>query len=241
MMSPRDAMMIRCPSCKTPLDHDVFDLHRGGWVRCSSCGHDWLEGKAVDVLVEPNPIPATYRHSGLPDVDLQQLVSASLLAQETFQLRRKRRRAVAAAWIGLALFALSPAAVAITVPETVVAAAPAAIGFYDWLGREVNIYGLEIRKVEMQHLMLEGQRIIAIRGELVNVSGTDRRIPWLRFGLKSAEHKEVYQWQLDTESRPLRPGESKSFITRIASPPEAASTVEIRFARAEEISSNATP
>jgi hypothetical protein len=59
--------------------------------------------------------------------------------------------------------------------------------------------------------------------------------------LKSAEHKEVYQWQLDTESRPLRPGESKSFITRIASPPEAASTVEIRFARAEEISSNATP
>ena len=126
-------------------------------------------------------------------------------------------------------------------PERVVAAVPATIGIYDWLGREVNIYGLEIRKVEMQHLQVDGQRIIAIKGEILNVSRTDRRIPWLRFGLKSAEHKEVYQWQLDTESRPLRPGESKGFITRIASPPEAASTVEIRFARAEEIRSNAKP
>jgi hypothetical protein len=232
-------MIIRCPSCKTPLDHDVFDHHRGGSVSCSSCGHHWLEVKAVEVLEEASPTPS--RHSRLPDVDLQHLVSASLLAQEAFQLRRKRRRIAAAAWIGLALIALSPAAVAITLPETVVAAAPAAIGFYDWLGREVNIYGLEIRKIETQHLEVDGQRIIAIRGELVNVSGTDRRIPWLRFGLKSAEQAEVYQWQLDTESRPLRPGESKSFITRIASPPEAASTVEIRFARAEEISSNTAP
>jgi hypothetical protein len=235
-------MIIRCPSCTTPLDHQAFDLHRGGLIRCSSCGHDWFEGKAVEVLVEPAPpIPSSPRHSAVPDVDVQQLVSASLLAQEAFQLRRKRRRAAAAAWIGLVMFALSPAAVAITVPERVVAAAPAAIGIYDWLGREVNIYGLEIRKVEMQHLQVGGQRIIAIKGELLNVSGSDRRIPWLRFGLKSIEQKEVYQWQLDTESRPLRPGESKSFVTRIASPPEAASTVEIRFARAEEISSNATP
>jgi len=45
-------------------------------------------------------------------VDVQHLVSASLLAQEAFQLRRKRRRAAVAAWIGLALVALSPAAVA---------------------------------------------------------------------------------------------------------------------------------
>ena len=83
--------------------------------------------------------------------------------------------------------------------------------------------------------------MIAIKGEVVNVSGTDRKIPWLRFGLKSVEHQEVYQWQLDTESRPLRPGEAKSFVTRVASPPETANTVEIRFARAEEISSNAAP
>jgi hypothetical protein len=234
-------MMIRCPSCTTPVGHHVFDLHRGGLIRCSACGHDWLEGKAVEVLVEPSPIPVPSRHSAVPDVDVQHLVSASFLAQEAFQLRRKRRRAAVAAWIGLALVALSPAAVAFTVPERVVAAVPATIGIYDWLGREVNIYGLEIRKVEMQHLQVDGQRIIAIKGEILNVSRTDRRIPWLRFGLKSAEHKEVYQWQLDTESRPLRPGESKGFITRISSPPEAASSVEIRFARAEEISSNARP
>jgi hypothetical protein len=123
----------------------------------------------------------------------------------------------------------------------VVSVAPAAIAFYDWIGREVNIYGLELRKVELQHLLVGDQRVIAIKGELLNVSGTERKIPWLRFELRDGGNQEVYQWQLNTESRPLRPGEAKSFVTRIASPPQAAETVEIRFARADEMGSNTVP
>jgi len=211
-------------------------------INCPSCGHGWLEGKAVEIPAEAiRSLPVSLEHPAVADAEIQQLVAASLQAQEAFQLHRKRKRAVVGAWMGLLVLALSPAAIAVTVPEQVVATAPAAIGLYDWLGWEVNIYGLEIQKLEMQHLLAGGQRVIAIKGELVNVSGTDRRIPWLRFGLRSTENKEVYQWQLDTEARPLRPGETKSFITRIASPPEAANTVEIRFARLDEIGSNTVP
>ncbi len=32
---------------------------------------------------------------------------------------------------------------------------------------------------------------------------------------------EVYTWTLDTGARPLRAGESTSFVTRVASPPES--------------------
>lgn len=211
-------------------------------VRCPACAYDWLEGKAIELSAEPvRPTILPGEVSGTADPDIRQLVAASRQAQETFLLRRKRKRAVAAAWLGLELAAVSPVLVALAFPEKVVSAMPAAMAFYDWLGRDVNIYGLKIRQVDIQHLMVNGQKVIAIKGELVNVSDRDRKIPWLRFGLKSGDNSEVYQWQLDTASRPLRPGEAKGFVTRVAAPPETASSVEIRFARANEIGSNASP
>jgi predicted Zn finger-like uncharacterized protein len=236
-------MIIRCPSCTARFDRNLLALEdEGGMVSCPSCGHDWLEGRVIEVSAEPSrATQVTIDHLGAPETEIQHLVSASLLAQETFRRRRKRRRAAAAAWLALAIFAVSPATIALAVPDRVVAAAPAAISFYDWLGWEVNIYGLEIQGVELQHLLVSGQRVIAIKGEVVNISGSERKIPWLRFGLRASDSSEVYKWQLDTESRPLRPGEAKSFITRIASPPETASSVEIRFARADEIGSNSVP
>ena len=71
----------------------------------------------------------------------------------------------------------------------------------------------------MQHLLVEGKQVISIKGEIANVSGGSRKIPWLRFGLTDNGRTEVYNWQLDTNARPLNPGESTNFVTRIASPP----------------------
>ncbi len=146
-----------------------------------------------------------------------------------------------AAWFGLAMFACTPAVYAVTFPEQVVKAAPITATIYEWMGQRVNIYGLEIRKVEMQHLLVEGKRVISIKGEIANVSGGSRKIPWLRFGLTDNGHAEVYNWNLDTNARPLSPGENTNFVTRIASPPETASNLEIRFARADEIGSSSKP
>lgn len=224
--------MIRCPSCSSQVELHLAD---DGLAHCPACGHGWLEAKAVEPLRLTPPVSDRLDP---PEGEIQQLVSASLLAQEAFQFRRRRRRATIAAWLGLALVAASPAAIALTLPDKVVAAAPATIGLYNWLGKEVNIYGLEIRKVELQHLIAGGQKVIAIKGELQNVSTGERKIPWLRFGLRSGTEQELYQWTLDTGQRSLRPGESRNFVTRVASPPEAADTVEIRFARPDEIGSN---
>lgn len=236
-------MIIACPSCTTRLD---LPAHRregdAGIIRCPSCGHGWLEASAIEIAAEPAlTVPLAIENQSLPDTEIQHLVLVSRQAQKAFDLRRRRRRSVAVAWLSLALLSVSPAAIALAVPEKVVAALPSTIGLYDWLGREVNIYGLEIRGVELQHLLLEGQRVVAIKGSLVNVSGINRKIPWLRFGLLSGDRTEVYHWQLDTQSRPLKPGETTNFVTRIASPPETARMVEIRFARADEIGSNAMP
>lgn len=173
--------------------------------------------------------------------DLARLVDAARFARKGFDAARHQRRKRVAAWVGLGVIATAPLLGAVAYPEQVVAAVPATIAFYDWIGHDVNIYGLEIRAVDLQHLMVDGKKVIAVKGELSNVSQTVRKIPWLHFGLRSKDDAEVYSWTLDTEVRPLKPGETTSFVTRLASPPETARNLKIRFARADEIGSNAAP
>jgi hypothetical protein len=170
-----------------------------------------------------------------------QIMQSAREAQTMFQVHRRTRRMQLAAWTSIAALALAPMVGAAAFPEQVVAILPASIQVYDLVGQDVNIYGLEIRQVDVQNLIVDGRKVIAVKGELANVSTHVRKIPWLRFGLRSSENAEVYHWTLDTEVRPLKPGESTSFVTRLASPPEAAENMEIRFARADEIGSNTSP
>lgn len=190
-------------------------------------------------------VPGTSDSRNFPqeriDPDICRLLAAGRQAEAEFNDRRKHRRKQLAGWLGLALLALVPALLIATMPERVVAVLPSAAALYQTVGSRVNVYGVEIRSVDVQNLLLDGQRVMSIKGEIVNVSPINRKIPWLRFGLRRTDGGEVYHWQLDTEARPLRPGETTSFTTRLAAPPETASRIEIRFAHADEIGSNTGP
>jgi predicted Zn finger-like uncharacterized protein len=233
-------MIIRCPSCATRIDVPSSHLDADGiMIKCSVCGHGWLEGHAVEIHHDPiQTLPAIAENRFEASSEIRRLVDATHNAQEQFEARRRKRRAALAAWLAFAAAVASPPALAFALPELTVKIAPASIVLYDWLGRDVNIYGLDIRNVDMQHLQTDGTRVLSIKGEIANTSLDVRKIPWLRFGLKDQASAEIYTWQLNTNARPLNPGESTSFVTRIASPPESAREVEIRFARLNEISSN---
>jgi len=230
-------MIVHCPSCSSRNDIPVLTAAGAATVvDCVDCGHDWIEGSALPAVVEARAEAAGRAPASEPEA--RQLVEAARAARRVFEVRRRRRRTRQAAWAGLGALALAPLAALAAFPDQAVTAVPASIRIYDWAGLDVNIYGLEIRQVELQHLIVDGRQVIAVKGELANTSSGVRKIPWLRFGLRSKDNAEVYHWTLDTQARPLRPGESTGFVTRLASPPSAASNIEIRFARADEIGSN---
>ena len=238
-------MIIRCPACSSRCELPSAAPGAGGTlVDCPSCGHDWIEGTALD-----GPVNATMTALATAPVEpasksapeFFRLLEAAKSARKEFAILRRRRLCQAGAWGGLALLSLSPVFGAYAFPEQVVSAFPASMALYDWLEQDVNIYGVEIRQIDLQHLLVDGKNVIAVKGEITNVSSSTRKIPWLRFGLRAKDHAEVYHWTLDTEARPLKPGESTSFVTRLAAPPETARNIEIRFARADEIGSNTFP
>ncbi len=67
-----------------------------------------------------------------------------------------------------------------------------------------------------------------------------RRAPGLRFELLDQQGRRVYAWTLPAIApRPMKPGETTPFVTRITSPPLAAASVKIGFAPREELALNA--
>lgn len=235
-------MIVRCPSCSSRRDIPALEPASGGTlVDCDDCGHDWIEGMALPAAIGQRSRQVAAPGPALAWPTAHQIMQLAREAQTMFQFHRRTRRLRLAAWTSLAVLALAPLGGAATFPEQVVAVFPASARVYGMVGHDVNIYGLEIRQVDVQNLIVDGRKVIAVKGELANVSAQVRKIPWLRFGLRSGDNAEVYHWMLDTEVRPLKPGESTSFVTRLASPPEAAANMEIRFARADEIGSNASP
>lgn len=223
-----------------PAHHGAAD---GSLLRCASCGHSWIEGRAIEVAT---PVPGrqlapVIDHGPEPDAEIRRLVEARREAQETFAAQKTARRRRMLTWGSFAAAAVAPLLAVVLLPDAVVRLLPGAAPAYAAAGQEVNIYGLELRRIEMQHLNDNGAIVIAIKGEIANISSSDRKIPWLRFALRDAVAREVYSWTLDSGARPLRAGEITNFVTRVATPPAAAERVEIRFAHADEIGSNTAP
>jgi len=236
-------MIISCPSCTTRYNFPEERLSSDSMaISCAACGHSWVESRAIEIVdVSPRKVPAVIEHGFEPDSEVKRLVEASRIAREAFAVKRRQRLGRLRGWAILGACVLAPVAAAASFPEAVVGIAPVTVRAYDAMGYSVNIYGLEVRRVEQQYAIVDGVRVLTIKGEVSNVSNSIQKIPWLRFGLKDGQQSEVYNWTLDTGARPLRAGESTNFVTRVASPPETAKNLQIRFAHRDEIGSNPSP
>lgn len=235
-------MIMCCPSCSTRNNLNPRQAEGSLAISCRSCGHRWKEVDtldAIDVTDIPNRnLPRVINHDDAPEFEAGRLVELSRVAQEQFATEQAARASRMRNWAMFGLFLCAPLFAAALMPETVVQAAPISIRAYEALGYDINVYGLELRRVERQHVIVGGARVLAVKGDISNISDDTRKIPWLRFALVGPSGEELYTWNLDTGARPLRPGETTGFVTRVAAPPEAAQNLQIRFARSEEIGSN---
>ncbi len=232
-------MIVSCPSCTTRYDLGHQARDDALTLTCRRCGHHWKEYPVLDVVpVSSSRSLQVIEHEPEPDLDVAHLVEAAKSARIQYATKRALRFKKLGGWASLGVCALLPFIFALVAPEATVMAAPMTAKFYQKLGWTVNIYGLDIRRVEQQNKNIDGQHILMVKGEISNSTNDVRKIPSLRFVLNDADGKELYSWTLDTTSRPLRPGETTAFSTRIAAPPELANNLQIRFAHIGEISSN---
>ena len=202
------AMIVCCPSCETNYRLPGMPAAGAFAMTCRNCGHRWKEMEmieAIEVIDTPSRnLPTVIEHEEAPELEARRLANLARQAEERFAAARIFRQRRTRNWLFFGAFAIAPFLTAALLPETVVGAVPVSFKAYQALGYDVNIYGLDVRRVERQHAIVDGKRILTLKGDISNISSETRRIPWLRFALIDAAGKELYSWTLDTGSRPLR-------------------------------------
>ena len=230
-------MIVHCPTCSTRHVMPEARLSGGSiTITCKTCGHRWTEVETIDVEEVPQRnLPRVIEHGDMPELEARRLAEIAREAERRYREANVRRQRSLRNWIAYGVFFLAPVATALLFPEQVVSAAPVTLKAYQRLGYDINVYGLDIRRIERQHAIVNGTRVLSVKGEILNISGDTRKLPWLRFALEDDGGKELYSWTLDTAARPLRPGETTTFTTRVQAPPETSTHLKIRFAKADEI------
>jgi hypothetical protein len=145
--------------------------------------------------------------------------------------KRKLPPAVAIGWGALALLLIMLAALVALAPKTVVSVLPGAARLYALMGKPANTGGLAIQNVNSAWSDADGQRVLQVTGEIVNLTRNEVGVPTVVVALQDKTGKELSQFT--TKVLPLGAGAKSPFMVQIPSPPENVSSLKVRFAKAD--------
>lgn len=115
----------------------------------------------------------------------------------------------------------------------VVRAAPQLAAVFETLGMPVNVRGLSLTSIE-SGLVEEGQsRFLVVEGDITNITKGVAPMPPIEVAVKDAGGQTLYTWTTDPPRPNLEPAELVRFRARLAAPPEAGKSVQVRFVSAK--------
>ncbi len=245
-------MRITCPSCSTSYDVDgsLFgDQDRP--VRCTNCGHQWIQARIADPSAEPAPPPPAYPAAdpsayappppeeaaaadpapAEPD-DIPYPDPISEVYSDPVAVAGARETGRRGLWISLvAVGAIVIVLLGLAVARgPIVSLVPGLAGIYalaglgETLGAGLRIdLGLPTREDEGD------AKWIQVKGSITNVSDARRMVPVIRISLADAAGNEVRHLDVLPAKDELAPEESFEFTGRFDNPPPTARRADVRF------------
>lgn len=235
-------MILTCPSCSTRYTVDEAKFPAAGrTVRCAKCGHSWHQQAEPlpqpDTAADPvsaaeQPQPEEVQASDPFTVNTNAARMPLSYPAETPRAPLGPRLAVVAGWVGLIAVVLLIVAAAVRYRQDIAVIWPQSAGVYSSLGLHVNATGIDFRDVDYRRENEDGQVVLAVSGNIVNVAKRELPVPQtVRVTLSDASKRELYHWTFKPNATVLKPGQSVPFTTRLSSPPAAARNLEVRFAK----------
>ncbi|HXF86902.1 MAG TPA: DUF3426 domain-containing protein [Xanthobacteraceae bacterium] len=111
----------------------------------------------------------------------------------------------------------------------IVQIAPQMASFYAAIGLPVNLRDLVFRDIRTFNETRDGVSTLVIEGVIASTGRTPVEVPRLRLALRDATRQEIVTWTAAPEQSKLAPGETLSFRSRLATPPEHGHDVVVRF------------
>lgn len=237
-------MILTCPSCDTrySVDGSKFPA-TGRMVRCAKCGHSWhqqgeppaqSEAAADPVGADEQPLPIETQTPAAEPFTVNTNTARVPLSYPPEQPRAPLgpRLAVVAGWAGLIAVVLLILVAAVRYRQDIAVIWPQSAGVYSAVGLHVNASGIDFQNVDYRRENEDGQVVLAVSGDIVNVAKRELPVPQtVRVTLSDASKRELYHWNFKPNATVLKPGQSVPFTTRLSSPPAAARNLEVRFAK----------
>lgn len=223
-------MILTCPACATRYLLDTRALGtRGRNVRCARCAHSWYElppkretddaagqapadGEPLQGAQTPRPIP--------PGSNLPALIGAH------------RRRQGPLGWLALAVVVAAGSTAAIGYRERIVEAWPPAGRLYAVLQLPTAASAeaaFNVRNLASRRSLRDGQPVLTVSGQVVNLGATPRSVPPLHLALKDGEARALKEWRERLPGGLLAPGQAVPFRIELADPPESAVSLSVSF------------
>jgi predicted Zn finger-like uncharacterized protein len=234
-------MILTCPACDTRYQADEAKFPPDGrMVRCAKCGHVWHQPGPV-ATPEPDvaaiaPEPQAQMRASAPEPDpIFSSIRAFAPKGEAPPLEREpiawgAMLGVAAGWIALVAVVLVIGYSAVKYRQEIAMIWPQSAGVYSSLGLKVNNRGIDFAHVDYHRESEDGQVVLAVTGTIVNDGNRELPVPQsVRVTLSDASNHELYHWNFTPNVQTLKPGQSATFLTRLSSPPAAATHLEVRF------------
>lgn len=151
-----------------------------------------------------------------------------------------KKRSARTRWALGAVCALALVSLTLGGRERLVAKVAGADRVFAAIGLPVNLSGLEFRNVASRVAEIDGRKVLAVTGDLVNIRTASVSAPAIRITARGADGRALYVWTTNASSAKLAPGETASFRTRLAAPPEDARDVLVAFAEPLQLASAVT-
>jgi predicted Zn finger-like uncharacterized protein len=132
--------------------------------------------------------------------------------------------------LALGLAGAGLAAALVVWREPVVRSLPATAAAYAAIGLAVNPVGIEFVGVRSRVAQQAEGRVLTVEGQIVSQSASDRPVPPIEVLIRGGNRQVIYRWNAEPPRPVVKPGETLQFRARLATPPEAGQTVEVRFA-----------
>jgi len=236
-------MILTCPACGTRYQADEAKFPPDGrMVRCAKCSHVWHQAgfsgmPEPDVaIIAPEPRPEAQQPQSEPESE-SAFSRIRVFAPKPAEPSVAREPiawgamlGVAAGWIALIAVVLVIGYSAVKYRQEIAMIWPQSAGVYSSLGLKVNNRGIDFAHVDYHRESEDGQVVLAVTGTIVNDGDRELPVPQsVRVTLSDTSNHEIYHWNFTPNVQTLKPGQSATFLTRLSSPPAAASHLEVRF------------
>lgn len=208
-------MIVTCPACDTSYFVEDATLgSEGAQLTCISCGHAWFE-----------------KVEGVASSDEALTRGAHERYLEAVRLRGQRRSRLVATgvWITMALVFAGGLASAVVWRNDVVRAWPQSASAYEWVGLEVNRFGVDFENIQRSRELRGTLPVLTVAADVRNVTDRPQATPRVRVGLLDDFGREVAHMFADVTPHTLPAGETGRFSAVLENPPADSYSLDLRF------------